>query len=179
MITILSDEENTHVGERLLQAFSAAGQPAELVPLQNTQVKPCVGCNGCTYRTYGKCVIRDDGDWIYPKIAQADALVTVSPIVFGGHSLRMKRVLDKFGLFMDRHYFLVHGELAKGGMPGRAFRFHPMGLADDCTAEETQAFSRLVHETVMITRGRGEARIASSAMSGEEIQAFVAEVAGA
>lgn len=176
MITILSDEVATRVGSQLQQAFLAAGQLAEVVELKDAQVKPCVNCGGCTTRSYNKCVIRDDGDWIYPKIARADALVLVTPIVFGGFSLRMKRVLDKLGLLMDRHYHLVCGEMVKGGMPGRTFRYYPVGLREGCTGEELQAFERLVHETVVITQGKGRAMFAENEPTPQDIQAIVREV---
>lgn len=179
MITILSDEERTQIGPQLQQAFQAAGQQADLVPLVDTQVKPCVNCGGCTYRTYGKCVTRDDGDWVYPKIVRAQALLVVTPIVFGGYSLRAKRVLDKFGLFMDRHYYLVNGELTKGGQPGRPFRFFPVGLREGCSQEETEAFRRLAQETIGIIQGRGRALLTDDELPPQEAQAIVREVLSA
>lgn len=176
MIAILTDEDGTQVGAQLLQAFRAAGQQAELVKLKDAQVKPCVNCGGCTTRTYGKCVTRDDGDWIYPKVIRADALVLVTPVVFGGYSFRIKRMLDKFGLFMDPHYYLVDGEMTKGGLPGRTFRYYPVGLREGCTEEEMQAFQRLVHETVVITRGKGRALFAQNLPTPQDIEAIVREV---
>ncbi len=178
MVTILADEGKNLTGLQLYHAFLNKGIEADYVPLNDVTVKPCIGCNGCTYKTYGKCVVRDDGDWLFGKILRSEALLVVSPILFGGYTVKTKRVIDKFGLIMDRHYFIAKGEMAKGGMPGRQFRYFALGLQDDGDQEEAEAFQRLVQETIKITRGTGAAYTTGPSLADELAQQIIRKVAG-
>jgi multimeric flavodoxin WrbA len=177
MITIIADEGQYKNGYEIYQALNAQGAQADYVPLDNVVVKPCVNCGGCTNKTYGSCVVRDDGDWIYPKIAKSEVLVLVTPVVFGSYSFKLKRVLDKLGLFMDRHYFLVNGELTKGGMPDRTFKCFAVGVTQN--AAESDVFKKLFQELLTITRGEGKAFVTGTALSGETISDIVKEAARA
>lgn len=177
MITILADEGIYQTGFQIYQAFENKGIPAEYVPLSDVTVKPCVGCNGCTYKTYGKCVIRDDGDWIYGKVLRSDAVLIVSPILFGGYTVKTKRVLDKLGLIMDRHYFVVKGEMTKGGWLDRQFKLFALGIQEEANQKEADAFQSLVHETNVITRGGGKGYTTGPALSDEMMRQIVREVA--
>ena len=56
---------------------------------------------------------------------------------------------------MDRHYFVVKGQLTKGGMSDRPFRYLALGIQDAANEMEAKAFCNLIHETITITRGRG------------------------
>jgi len=165
MVTIIADEGKFTIGSELYQEFLSKEVKAEYISLENVQMKPCVNCGGCSYKTYGKCVIRDDGDWIYPKIISTDVLIFVTPITFGSYSLKVKRVFDKFGVFMDRHYYLVNGELAKGGAVGRQFKYFAVGVQEQGNLAEAVAFKTLFRENLIITRGTGEVFITSTALS--------------
>ena len=179
MITIIADEGNNEVGSELYQALLSKGIEADYIPLENVDVKPCVNCGGCSDKTYGRCVVRDDGDWIYPKVVRSDALVFVTPVVFGGYSFKLKRVLDKFGLFMDRRYFVVNGELVKGGLPGRTFKCFAVGVSERGDANEANAFKRLFSELLIITRGAGRAYVTGAVLSADMKSDILTEVARA
>ena len=94
MITILSDDTRHDIGMQLKQSIESMGRQTDYVSLVDVQVKPCINCGACNYKSYSKCVFRDDDDWILSKIAKADALIVVTPILFGGYSVKTKRVLD-------------------------------------------------------------------------------------
>lgn len=177
MITIVADEGKNKTGYELYEALIAQGAQADYISLENAVVKPCINCGGCTTKTYGRCVTRDDGDWIYPKVAKSDVLVIVTPVVFGSYSFKLKRMLDKFGLFMDRHYYVVNGEMAKGGMPDRTFKCFAVGISKD--ADEAEAFKQLFRELLVITRGAGKAFITGDGLSSEIKNGIIMEVAHA
>ncbi len=178
MVTILADDARG-VGAGLRDALKSLGAEVDYVSLEDVRVDPCFNCGSCTGKRYGKCVSRDDGDWIYGKILRGDALVVVTPILFGGYSARMKRVIDKFGLLMDPHYFLVNGEMTKGGFIGRTFRYFALGVAERADADEAEAFKALVNETVIITRGVGRAHTGGADWARWPLQEIAREVVGA
>ena len=53
---------------------------AEVVSAADMHIEHCVGCGNCTYKTPGICSFRDDMQSLYPKIIQADLLLTFSPV---------------------------------------------------------------------------------------------------
>jgi multimeric flavodoxin WrbA len=178
MVVILADEEKNGAGAQLQEKLAGEGVQAEYIPLEGVKVQPCVSCGHCTKVELGRCATRDDGDWIYPKIASADALVIVSPVVFGGFSFKAKRVIDKFGLIMDSHYFVKDGEMVKGGLIGRQFRYYALGMG--ALAEgEAEAFEHLVRETIWIVRGRGGAFFTGSPADPAVLDKVVQEVQSA
>ncbi|MDF2839182.1 MAG: Multimeric flavodoxin WrbA-like protein [Evtepia sp.] len=176
MVTIIADEGEHQIGMELHRGFLSKGAQVDYISLENIQVNPCVSCGGCTYITYGKCVSRDDGDWIYPKVIRSDVLIFVTPITFGSYSFKIKRVLDKFGLIMDRHYFVKNRELVKGGMLGKQFKFFSVGVKENCIDEEIEAFKNLFHENIVITRGAGKAYIVDAVPTLEEKNQIIEEV---
>lgn len=167
MITILADDENTHIGSDLYEGLLARGADVEYISLENVEVKPCINCGGCKVKTKGKCVIRDDCDRIYPKLIKSDALIIVSPVTFGSYSFKTKRLLDKIGLIMDGHYFVKNKEIVKGGMTGRQFSLFAIGVSEDGDAQDAEAFKRTVHETVTIIRAAGKAFVVDTVPSSE------------
>lgn len=179
MITIIADEGKGQIGSELYQELSLNGTGAEYISLDGVQVKPCVSCGGCTYKTYGRCVTRDDGDWIFPKVIGADVLIFVTPITFGSYSFKIKRVMDKLVLIMDRHYFMENGELVKGGMQGRQFKFYVLGIKENCIDDEIEAFKKLHYENLVITRGAGKAFIVDTVFTPEMKNNIMKEVLSA
>jgi multimeric flavodoxin WrbA len=176
MVTIIADEGKNCIGIELYQGFLSKEIPAEYISLDNVEIKPCVSCGGCTYKTYGKCTVRDDGDWIYPKVIRSDVLIFVTPITFGSYSFKVKRVYDKISLIMDRHYFVENKELVKGGKLGSRFKFFTIGNMENCRKEELEAFQKLFHENLVITRGIGKCYIADKSLSEEMRNQIIEEV---
>jgi len=178
MVTILADDARG-VGTGLRDALISLGAEVDYISLEDIRIKPCFNCGSCTGKSYGKCVNRDDGDRIYGRILRADALVAVSPILFGGYSVRMKRAIDKFGLLMDPHYFVVNGEMTKGGPIGRTFRYFALGVMEREDADEAAAFKALVNETLIITRGVGRAHTGGADWRRWPLREIATEVLGA
>lgn len=179
MITIIADEGINNIGAELYQSFITKEIQAEYISLENMEVKPCISCGGCTYKTYGKCTVRDDGDIIFPKVLRSNVIISVSPITFGSYSFKMKRVLDKFSLIMDRHYFVENKELVKGGKLENKFKFFAIGDKENCIDEEIEAFQNLFHENLVITRGVGKAYIVDKTLSEKMRNQIIEEVRSA
>jgi multimeric flavodoxin WrbA len=176
MVAIIADEGYEQIGEKLKSKLLENNVDVDYISLENVNVKPCINCGGCIYKTYGKCVIRDDGDWIYPKLLSSDIQIYVTPITFGGYSFKTKRVLDKCALIMDRHYMVDNKELVKGGMLGKRFKMLLVGVSQDIMEDERKAFHKLFKEILIITRGRGKSYIIDSAEDLRILDNMVKEV---
>jgi multimeric flavodoxin WrbA len=90
----INDRKVDEANETLLLALKKVGN-VSTYKLRDLKVADCLGCFGCWVKTPGKCVIDDPAREIASKLAQCDLLIYVSPIVFGGYSYELKKVLDR------------------------------------------------------------------------------------
>jgi multimeric flavodoxin WrbA len=176
MITIIADENNCDIGRKLQEGFLTKHLESNFISLENVEVKPCYSCGGCTYKTYGECVFRDDDDWILRKIIKSDTLILVTPVTFGSYSFKVKRVFDKFGLIGDRHYQVINRELVKGGIQGELKNIFAVGVKDNCKLDEKAAFEALVRENLIITTALGKSYVVNTNISNETINRMVEEM---
>jgi multimeric flavodoxin WrbA len=80
--------------------------------LRDIKVADCLECFNCWVKTPGQCIIDDAAREIAYKMPRSDLIIYVSPIVFGGYSYELKKVLDRqiSGIlpFMERFKGEVH-----------------------------------------------------------------------
>lgn len=82
----------------LAQAFArgaAEGYEVELLSVTDYLIHPCVGCNSCFTREGNRCFQEDGMQQLYPKIAEANALILASPVYFYGISAQLKTLVDR------------------------------------------------------------------------------------
>jgi len=153
LVTIIADETTMALARELYGKCPEANREARLFNLENMRIEPCYACHGCEEKTYGRCVVRDDADLILPFAAHAETIVIFTPVVFGGYSFRVKRIVDKLGLIGDRHYFFQKGELTKGEPSGR--NYYVVGIQAGVDKEEAAAFKYLINETLKLATWSG------------------------
>lgn len=81
-----------------------------LCDLSSMRIANCAGCFGCWTRTPGRCVIRDDAVTVYPLIAQAERVLYVTSLLYGGYSRVMKTMLERAIPIQQAFIHLVKGE---------------------------------------------------------------------
>lgn len=91
---------------RLTTAF-LSGFPSdtetEIAHLNSLNIKPCMGCFSCWTKTFGECVLNDDMQTLYPKIAAADVIIESFPLYFFGMPSVFKAVTDRCLPFMKTY----------------------------------------------------------------------------
>lgn len=96
---ILTDRDcKTGVYEELngliTELFSDRGfetQTRELGP----KLHPCIGCFGCWVKQPGECIIKDEMQKLDQCYMNSDAVVFLSPVVFGQFSANIKNAVDR------------------------------------------------------------------------------------
>jgi multimeric flavodoxin WrbA len=68
------------VMDLFLSSAESAGANVEKLYVIDLNVRGCLGCFSCWWETPGKCVHRDDMDWVLPKMVEADAIVFGTPV---------------------------------------------------------------------------------------------------
>lgn len=99
----------------------------EIVFLQNSNIKPCMGCNFCKNNEDKTCVINDDMKNIVTKIKKADLIILATPIYWWSVTAQMKLLIDRlyalnfadssFGFYNKKVMLLMtyEGELPNSG----------------------------------------------------------------
>ena len=63
-----------------LTAAKQAGATAKKHYVTDLNINGCTGCFTCWTKTPGKCIHRDDMDWIIPEYGEADIIIFATPI---------------------------------------------------------------------------------------------------
>gem|GEM_PF-419909 len=154
MITILTDKVAEDLSKNMHNEIIKTRSDIKHFCVENMRIEPCYACRHCEEKTYKRCVIRDDADLILPYLARSKTIVIFTPIVYGGYSFQIKRIVDRFSLLVSSHYYIYDGELVKGKSTG--INYYVIGAHDGADAEEIQAFKQLVMETIKIAAWRGK-----------------------
>ena len=90
----------------------AAGATAEIIHLNDLTLHPCSACNGCRVESAGRrrCVVDDDMQPLYDKLAGCDGPLIATPVYWWGPSAQTK-------LFVDRWYGVTDRRATFAGKP--------------------------------------------------------------
>lgn len=99
-ILLLCEEESSEDGIQIRNAvqdiLEQDGHHVQVSVLNSKELKPCIGCLGCWLKTPGKCVItNDEANHIASQEMNADAVMLISKITYGGFSADIKAFLDR------------------------------------------------------------------------------------
>jgi multimeric flavodoxin WrbA len=95
---------------RFTQALQRHGHAVERIDLRDLNLRYCVGCWTCWWKTPGLCAHKDDMADIYPKMVRADLVLWASPLILGTVSALLKKVQDRFVPIAHPYVELVDGE---------------------------------------------------------------------
>ncbi len=79
----------------VLEEAAALGAETELVWLGDKSIHGCRGCYGCVKER--RCVVKDDFQAIFDKMAQADGILLGSPVYHASMTSELKALLDRAG----------------------------------------------------------------------------------
>jgi multimeric flavodoxin WrbA len=79
----------------LLLGMQQAGAEVETGYLNKLNIKPCIGCLTCWFKTPGKCVHHDDMQKILPKLFDFDLIIYATPLYVYSMTGIMKDFLDR------------------------------------------------------------------------------------
>jgi multimeric flavodoxin WrbA len=85
----------------VLEACASAGSETEFYQAGGRPVRGCSACGTCG-RDIGRCVTDDWINELYPKMAEADAILLGSPTYFAGLTPELKAVIDRTGYISRR-----------------------------------------------------------------------------
>ena len=85
-----------------LSGAESAGARVEEIVLNELDFSGCQECGGC--EKTGECVVDDDMQMLYKKLAEADRFIVASPIFFGSLPGQLKVMIDRCQcLWVDKY----------------------------------------------------------------------------
>lgn len=122
----------------------------------------CMGCFGCWVKKPGECVINDKMTQINRSYINSDAVIYLSPVIFGQFSANMKNAVDRWipnllPFFKKRPDGSTKHPSRYKDYPKHVF----IGYGEDLTAEDTALFSDIIlkhraNVEVMLYQGRND-----------------------
>lgn len=79
--------------DQFLKGASESGNKVEKINLSGLTISPCAACYGC--RESGKCVKKDDMEWVLDELIHADIVLLAVPVYFYSMNAQMKIMIDR------------------------------------------------------------------------------------
>ncbi|MCI5143001.1 MAG: hypothetical protein D3909_14975, partial [Candidatus Electrothrix sp. ATG1] len=112
--------------------------------LQNIRINQCVNCFNCWIKTPGRCFHDDAGADILKAILKSDMVVLFTPVVFGGYSSELKKIIDRFLPLVLPFFRENHGEIHHPPRYSVLPRFIGIGVHPHPKKELSDCFKILV-----------------------------------
>lgn len=137
----------------LVESLEEIGEELELLKLENMNIKPCRNCGGCTYKTPGVCIAKDDTQIFMRNMVKTDRFSVLTHISFGGYSSVTKKAIDKLALMGLPSFIVYKGRLQHPfRYPKENIRPNVVIAITDGNSElEKQSFKKLVEANALIT----------------------------
>ena len=81
--------------DKFIEGAQMGGADVDKHHIVDLDINGCRSCFTCWWKTPGKCVHRDDMDWILPAITDADILVFGTPIFGMNFTHHMQRLAER------------------------------------------------------------------------------------
>lgn len=108
---------NDGVCKEALLGAKNAGAEIEFVNLNDLSILHCTGCKACVKSIFsgkgGKCVLKDDFEWLLDKMLDADGVIFSIPIFEKGASGLFRTITDRFGPRLDKGNVIIGTKIAE------------------------------------------------------------------
>ena len=89
----------------LIKGMCNGGSEVKKIFLYQKNIKPCIGCESCTTKTPGKCILQDDmSRKLYDQWLNADLVVYASPLYHSSLNARMKIFIERTYPILDPQF---------------------------------------------------------------------------
>lgn len=135
--------EHPAYAQHIALAGRALGAEIAHYALSETPLAPCLGDFECWTKTPGRCRTRDAAPDLTQAIHDADLVVFLTPVVFGGYAFALKKLVDRLIPLTDSFF---HEQAGVTRHKRRYARYPAMlfiGLAEQPDGETRSLFAEL------------------------------------
>ncbi len=133
ILALLTDVLHKHKGGKV-QTFR----------LRDIKLNRCVNCFNCWIKTPGRCFHIDEGAEILQAILNSNTVILFTPVVFGGYSSELKRIIDRFLPLLLPFFKKSQGETHHPPRYSNLLHFIGIGVHPHPTEELSECFKILV-----------------------------------
>lgn len=109
---------NDCICKEALMGAVEEGCEVEFIRAQDLDIRHCTGCIACVKSLMSgrgnRCIHKDDFNWLFFKMAEADGIVMCDPIFETGASGLFHTIMDRFGPRMDTGNNVIATKIARG-----------------------------------------------------------------
>ncbi|MCI5223980.1 MAG: hypothetical protein D3924_15240, partial [Candidatus Electrothrix sp. AR4] len=154
----------------LINVLRDKGAAVQRFKLQDIKINHCIGCFSCWLKTPGRCIHADAGADILQAIQSSNTLIFFTPIVFGGYSSELKKIVDRFLPMALPFFSEVHGETRHPLRYPKSIRLLGIGVQPCFQKKTSKCFKMLVGRNAANFHSRYAAEVFSSMDSPEVLQ---------
>ena len=141
-----------NINRCLLKLLEPDGASVTRVALAGQDIKGCIGCLNCFFKTPGKCHFDDIARELPHHYVDSDLAVFITPVTFGGFSSVFARAYNRMMIQLESHLVeTINGELLRKKRYGRA---HPavmvIGMEKEPDPDAEGVFTALVSSNAML-----------------------------
>jgi NAD(P)H-dependent FMN reductase len=151
------DPAEARIAATVRDVIGRASRAVDTFTLRDERIAHCIGCFGCWLETPGLCRSADRGRDIVQAMIQADTVVLVTPVTFGGYSSQLKRLVDKWIQVVLPFFEKYEGELHHPLRYGRFPRLVAVGIQATPDGTEATLFRALVARNALNFRAPSHA----------------------
>ncbi|MHA1953539.1 MAG: flavodoxin family protein [Candidatus Heimdallarchaeaceae archaeon] len=133
----------------IFEEFHKRESKGETIVLHEKDIKPCLGCFKCWIQTPGICIIDDYGRETAKKMIQADYLIYLTPVHFGGYSSELKKALDRSICLISPFFRVYKDEIHHETRYDKYPNLLVIGVSEKPNPEQEEIFTALVERNVL------------------------------
>ncbi len=95
---------------RLATMLESGGHRVSLLNLRELDIRPCMGCFGCWFKTPGECCLKDDSHKVNRAVINSDFTMWASPLIMDFPSALLKNAVDRSVPLIHPHIVVDHNE---------------------------------------------------------------------
>lgn len=171
---------NDEYAQRLLPLVTTLlgknGNPPQSINLEELRITDCTGCFGCWTRTPGECVIHDDAPAVTARMAHAERIIFICPVVFGGFAPVLKRVIERSISLLLPFMRVYRGESHHPVRYGRQYQLCGIGILTRPDPEAEASFKERLRRLSLNfngTRFSAGTLVRGSALDSAQIMAII------
>lgn len=139
------DFEDVNLAEQIKNSIQNAGFAVKLRKITGSEFKPCIGCFGCWVKTPGLCVLPgDEANQINSDMVNAQVLVVLTLILYGGYSTDIKKYLDRMIPNISPFFTVINGETHHQKRYNSYPSFVGIGYSANVSNSEQRTFQTLI-----------------------------------
>ncbi len=124
--------------------------PEDSIIISNdSNIKRCIGCFGCWFKTPGRCVLKDGYEHMGEYFGKADELIVISKCSFGSYSPFVKTVFDRSISYILPLFEKIDGEMHHQSRYKNTLRITVLFYGDNITNEEKETAKTLVNRNAL------------------------------